>query len=154
MSPAIVDTDVVSFLFKRDSRAEAYEQHLTGRLLGISFMTLAELERWSLERNWGIVRMQQFAVFLRKFAVLPANRELCRKWAEIAAARSRCGHPWGADIGRSVRRASGKVTSVKACCSLKYMNDEALPVVGRASQKRVWFSASPAAPCHAFLPGP
>ena len=93
MSPAIVDTDVVSFLFKRDSRAEAYEQHLTGRLLGISFMTLAELERWSLERNWGIVRMQQFAVFLRKFAVLPANRELCRKWAEIAAARSRCGHP-------------------------------------------------------------
>ncbi len=48
---AVVDTDVVSFLFKRDSRAELYRRHLTGALLTISFMTLAELERWTLEHN-------------------------------------------------------------------------------------------------------
>ena len=50
MNAAIVDTDVVSMLFKGDTRARAYRPHVTGRLLGISFMTLAELERWSLER--------------------------------------------------------------------------------------------------------
>jgi predicted nucleic acid-binding protein len=55
MNAAIVDTDVVSMLFKGDTRALAYRPHITGRLLGISFMTLAELERWSLERNWGQV---------------------------------------------------------------------------------------------------
>jgi hypothetical protein len=33
-------------LVKADTRAIAYCSHLTGRLLGISFMTLAELERW------------------------------------------------------------------------------------------------------------
>ena len=50
MNAAIVDTDVVSMMFKGDSRALQYLPHLTGRLLGISFMTLAELERWPLER--------------------------------------------------------------------------------------------------------
>jgi len=51
MNAAIVDTDVVSMLFKGDTRALDYRSHITGRLLGISFMTLAELERWSLERT-------------------------------------------------------------------------------------------------------
>jgi hypothetical protein len=40
-------------LFKGDTRALAYRPHISGRLLGISFMTLAELDRWPLERNWG-----------------------------------------------------------------------------------------------------
>ena len=53
MNAAIVDTDVVSMLFKGDSRAQRYRVHISGRLLGISFMTLAELERWQLERRWG-----------------------------------------------------------------------------------------------------
>jgi predicted nucleic acid-binding protein len=53
MNAAVVDTDVVSMLFKGDTRAVAFQPHITGRLLGISFMTLAELERWPLERNWG-----------------------------------------------------------------------------------------------------
>ncbi len=44
MSDAVVDTDVVSFLFKRDTRAQAYKRHLVGRRLVVSFMTVAELE--------------------------------------------------------------------------------------------------------------
>ncbi len=39
----VVDTDVISFLFKRDTRAKLYEPHLSGRQLVISFMTVAEL---------------------------------------------------------------------------------------------------------------
>ena len=56
MNAAIVDTDVVSMLFKGDTRARAYRPHVTDRLLGLSFMTLAELERWSLERDWATIR--------------------------------------------------------------------------------------------------
>lgn len=41
----LVDTDVVSYLFRRDSRAEAYRKHLNGELFVISFMTVAELDR-------------------------------------------------------------------------------------------------------------
>lgn len=39
----VVDTDVVSFLFKRDTRAELYRRHLEGRRPLISAQTLAEL---------------------------------------------------------------------------------------------------------------
>ena len=45
MYAAIVDTDVVSMLFKGDTRALAYRPHIIGRLLWISIMTLAEFER-------------------------------------------------------------------------------------------------------------
>jgi predicted nucleic acid-binding protein len=51
MDPAIVDTKVVSMIFKGDSRAPRYRLLTDGRLLAISFMTLAELELWPLERR-------------------------------------------------------------------------------------------------------
>ncbi len=59
MAAVVVDTDVVSFLFKRDTRAEAYKPHLRGKLLTISFMTVAELDRWAIARSWGEARRQQ-----------------------------------------------------------------------------------------------
>ena len=93
MKAAIVDTDVVSMLFKGDSRALAYRVHVTGRLLGISFMTLAELERWSLERDWGPKRKLELAEHVAHYAVLPVSRELCVKWAEVEVAAKRRGRP-------------------------------------------------------------
>jgi tRNA(fMet)-specific endonuclease VapC len=80
MNAAIIDTDVVSMLFKGDSRARRYRGHISGRLLGISFMSLAELERWPLER-------------LTRYVVLPASRELCFKWAEVSWEARRKGRP-------------------------------------------------------------
>jgi len=64
-----VDTDVVSFLFKRDSRADLYRPHLTGRLLVVSFMTVAELDRWALARNWGERRRAALEQHLGSFVV-------------------------------------------------------------------------------------
>ena len=93
MNAAIVDTDVVSMLFKGDTRAQRYRAHLTGRLLGVSFMTLAELERWQLGRNWGAARRADLARHLTSYAVLPATRELCLKWAEVSWEARRKGRP-------------------------------------------------------------
>ena len=39
----IVDTNVVAFIHKGDSRAAEYMDHLSGRIVGISFATVAEL---------------------------------------------------------------------------------------------------------------
>ena len=39
----VVDADVISFLFKNDTRAKLYEPHLDQRQVVISFMTVAEL---------------------------------------------------------------------------------------------------------------
>jgi len=49
----VVDTDVVSFLYKQDDRSAFYLPYLVNQLPIISFMTLAELERWTLAANWG-----------------------------------------------------------------------------------------------------
>lgn len=39
MQMLVVDTDVVSYLFKKDTRAALYESHLLSTLPAISFMT-------------------------------------------------------------------------------------------------------------------
>jgi predicted nucleic acid-binding protein len=45
MRSMVVDTDVVSYLYKKDTRAALYEPHLEDAITVISFMTLAEMER-------------------------------------------------------------------------------------------------------------
>jgi tRNA(fMet)-specific endonuclease VapC len=84
MSTMVVDTDVLSFMFKADTRAVAYRARLNGSAGVISFMTLSELDRWSLARNWGLPRRERLKQMLRRFVVCYANRDLCRLWAEIS----------------------------------------------------------------------
>lgn len=46
MSTVLLDTNIVSYLFKQDSRAFLYEPHLLNQELAISLMTVAELLQW------------------------------------------------------------------------------------------------------------
>lgn len=83
MKAIIVDTDVVSLLFKRDAGASAYQAHTVHWILGISFMTLAELHRWPMERHWGLARRQTFAEYLKQYTVMTSTSELCLEWAKV-----------------------------------------------------------------------
>jgi tRNA(fMet)-specific endonuclease VapC len=88
----IVDTDVVSYIYKKDTRADKYEPHLTDAMTSISFMTLAELERWATTRHWGHKRRaEMLTVVLGRFAVIDSNHALCRQWAEVSEAARRVG---------------------------------------------------------------
>ena len=89
----VVDTDVVSYLFRQDTRGELYKPHLHGQLLVISPMTRAELENWSLERNWGHHRRDEMRVHLKQFVLAPFNEDLCVKWAEASDSSRRRGRP-------------------------------------------------------------
>ena len=93
MDVILLDTDVVSFLFKRDSRAAVYAPHLQGHRLAISFMTVAELFQWAFVRNWGLPRVSQLEYSLRNYLVLPFNTALCRRWGELRARRRALGRP-------------------------------------------------------------
>ena len=53
MSTVVLDTDVWSFLFKGDSRAEQYRPYLEDNALCISFQTVAELYQWIETAGWG-----------------------------------------------------------------------------------------------------
>jgi tRNA(fMet)-specific endonuclease VapC len=100
MNIALVDTDVVSFLFKGHSSAYLYLPDLKDRALVISFMTLAELDRWVVQSGWGAARLQRFRAYLEPYTVLPSSRELCQKWAEVTLAaesvgrRIECADAW------------------------------------------------------------
>ena len=78
-----VDTDVVSYIFKDDTRASLYRPHLADQIAVISFTTLAELERWPLTANWGARRRQQLKTHLRRYGVQYSSASLCRLWAEV-----------------------------------------------------------------------
>jgi predicted nucleic acid-binding protein len=86
-----LDTDVVSFLFKGDTRAALYQPHLAGQVLVVSFMTVAELDRWALARNWGAQRRARMDQHLRQFVLHPFDRALCLKWAEATEGSARSG---------------------------------------------------------------
>jgi len=45
VTECVVDTDVVSFVFREDTRSELCRPHLEGSRLAVSFMTVAELHR-------------------------------------------------------------------------------------------------------------
>ena len=100
MSSAVVDTDVISFLFKNHPIGALYEADLADRTLVISFMSLAELDRWAIQSKWNEARQRWLRLYLERFVVLPYNRALCAKWAEVTvAAQSRgrrieCADAW------------------------------------------------------------
>lgn len=93
MPSVVVDTDVLSFTFKKDSRAELYRPHVDDKLVVVSFMTLAELDRWALSHNWGARRRRSLEVFLQDFLVSYCDRSLCLKWAEATDRARRNGRP-------------------------------------------------------------
>src|SRR5262249_21013693 len=63
----------------------------------ISFMTLAELERWAIAKHWGSRRhAEMLSTGLSRFTVIESSHALCRKWAEVSATARRLGrviHP-------------------------------------------------------------
>jgi tRNA(fMet)-specific endonuclease VapC len=93
MSVVLLDTNIVSFLLKGDSRARSYAPHLQGRILAISFMTVAELFQWASIHNWGARRMSQLETNLQNYTVLPFDIALCRLWGEVRAKCRAVGRP-------------------------------------------------------------
>jgi tRNA(fMet)-specific endonuclease VapC len=59
MDTVLVDTDVFSYIHKKDTRAELYRTHLEGKRLALSFMTVAEVYCWAVERNWGAKKIEE-----------------------------------------------------------------------------------------------
>jgi len=93
MNVILLDTNIVSFLLKGDSRASHYTLHLQGHRLALSFMTVAELFQWAAMRNWGPLRTSQLEANLRNYIVLPFDIALCRLWGQIRAKCHAIGRP-------------------------------------------------------------
>ena len=89
----VVDTDVVSYIFKKDTRSKFYEPHLIRVSKLISFMTFAELRRWKFQGNWGKSKSEKFEKLLSDYGVIYADEELCNLWAKITNEGLKKGRP-------------------------------------------------------------
>ena len=92
-TPAVVDTDVVSFLFKSHSLAPAYQAILAGRALAVSLFSLAEIEYGMEAKNWGASRRDLMRRFLARFTTLLPDAETARLWARIKSGCEKKGRP-------------------------------------------------------------
>ena len=91
MKQVVLDTDVWSFLFKRDSRAELYRPHLEESILYVSFQTVAELYQWAETNKWGVARWARLADWLSRFEILDVDDETSRVWARVRSMRAQQG---------------------------------------------------------------
>jgi len=92
-TPAVVDTDVVSYLFKTHPLAPAYQTILAGRPLPVSLITLAEIEYGMEVKIWGASRRDLMRRFLARFTVLSPDTETARVWARSKSGCGRKGRP-------------------------------------------------------------
>jgi tRNA(fMet)-specific endonuclease VapC len=79
----MVDTDVFSFLFKKDELANFFKPYLINKTLALSFMSVAELYYGAYKDNWGSNRIAQLENSIKNYVVLPYDYLTCQEWARI-----------------------------------------------------------------------
>jgi tRNA(fMet)-specific endonuclease VapC len=93
MRAVLLDTDVFSFVFKRDSRAALCRPELEGAEPCVCFQTVAELRLWALVRRWGESRRRTLDTSMARCGQFPYDDATSRHWAEITALPRRIGQP-------------------------------------------------------------
>ena len=89
--PVVLDTGVVSFIYRRDTRASFYEEQITGMRPVISFQTLEELHFGASKDNWGNRRRNELALHVAMYEVIWPSLEAVRLSAELRADREKAG---------------------------------------------------------------
>lgn len=91
-SAVVLDTDVASRVYKRNLPSA-----LAGQLVGyrptITFVTLAELTKWTYLRSWGLPRREHLEQWLQPLLIMRGTPKVARVWGEISAYAQRRGRP-------------------------------------------------------------
>jgi predicted nucleic acid-binding protein len=94
MSPYfLLDTNIVSYLWKRTPEAGLYEGHLSGKVLAVSFVTVGELWAWAESARWGEQKRKRLETMLRNFLVIPYDYEIAKRYGFVVAHTKRIGKP-------------------------------------------------------------
>jgi tRNA(fMet)-specific endonuclease VapC len=89
----IVDTDVWSFLFRNDTRAEGYRDLMDGKRIGISAQTVGELLRGARANHWSSRRIDIMMNALRRFRIIALTGDTAIVWADVRVERDQAGEP-------------------------------------------------------------
>ena len=87
----LLDTNIVSYFFRRDSRAALYEHHLVGQTRYIAFVTLGELYQWMFLRPFSETSRSKLLAYIAQLVVVAYDDQLIWTWAELSANCRRSG---------------------------------------------------------------
>jgi toxin FitB len=107
VSTVVLDTDVASAVLRRRT-STTLARHLAGKTLAITFVTVGELTKWTLVRNWGPQRKAGMQTFLSRLVVLPYSETVAGVWGELQAYAQLRGRPRPAND-----------TWIAACCLVR-----------------------------------
>jgi len=88
----VVDTNVVSYLFRKSEWTAGYREFLR-RPTGITVLSLAELHYGAARDKWGPERLLRLDELLREFEILPTLTVIAELCGNLRAARHRVGRP-------------------------------------------------------------
>ena len=86
-----LDSNIVSYIFNRDSRAPYYVERIRGHPLAISFQTLEEAWYGAYNRDWGARRMGELEAYLQRYEVIWPNPGIVDLCAKMRAERRAAG---------------------------------------------------------------
>lgn len=87
----LLDTNIISFQFRDDTRAALYRSHISGQTQAIAFVTLAEVYKWPIARSFSRERQAALERDVRSYLLLPFDDALARRWAEMSVQLKRAG---------------------------------------------------------------
>ena len=88
-----VDTNIISYIFRQDTRAGLYEPHLVGKLKVIAAQTFAELELLPLQNFWSEKRQRKLRKLLDDYVIIETDKKISLYWAKIQFEARKKGPP-------------------------------------------------------------
>ena len=85
----VVDTSVVSIIFRQDAKAARYQDYIEGRSAAISFQTVEEHMYGAYLNNWGDRRTNELERHRAQYNVIWPNAQLVEMSARLRVQR-RC----------------------------------------------------------------
>ena len=81
--PVILDTDAATRVHRGGEQARRFSPFLVGRLLALSFATVAEWRFGAVHAGWGDRRRRELEDFIARFVVLPGDNATVNAWVEV-----------------------------------------------------------------------
>ncbi len=91
LQTVLVDTDVLSFIFKADPKAELYKPEIEGKIAALSFQTVAESLQGAYRQGWGEKRLESLRAEIRRYLIVPFDWAMVEHFAQIRAERWKVG---------------------------------------------------------------
>jgi predicted nucleic acid-binding protein len=83
----LLDTNIVSYVFKGHPIAAGYRPHLAGHVPAVSFMTVGELYEGGMAAKWGQRRLASLHALIGRMLILHTTDTVCHHFGAVRAQR-------------------------------------------------------------------